>query len=615
MVDTMTRDSKTPDMDLNGRRSIGARYYPRLFSQLLYSTTGRRMLVLVHLFVFDLHHVARKTYKHKYKIPTKSGASDQTNRTAPNSGGEQQPEVQQPQPADKANSLRSCGKSFDWQWRDFPRMPSILIWYRRATTIYFIYVIIKYMTPSLVEMLVDALQLSKPAHCYALGQFMIYESVREHCAVCFATFHLTWRLLTSTNPQPLAITTIYFLILDDRDIKLYYQLLEAHACCDTDYDDKVTKLTTTSAPSSSGSIRLTSHHLSRRTTCCINASPNARLQMMHDVMSFRIDRESGPVYRLRPNRTAAACRNLRDYLINVMLVGTAVFAIIALTITLIFSIEGTSDQSYLKRYPNCDPYLEQLKRDGQLDLNHFSLHLTRQQFFAFFFDTTENVFLWLDSGLVLYSCVVCTLLLNYDLNIYWKHINGQIELLLEFVRSAKAEEGWFCVELGGGQQQRTTNSNYERLVYELQMKMRDFIKHLKRSDQLIGDVLTTIINVWFTLFAYFIYSTIVSNARSLPVALNITLAGVFMVTTLLCAVTISVHRNCMKSYGKICSLMTLDNSHHKQHFTEILDFFIRRRTCYTIYRGYEMTATTYLTLIGYSFSCFFILGSVDKRRR
>lgn len=67
------------------------------------------------------------------------------------------------------------------------------------------------------------------------------------------------------------------------------------------------------------------------------------------------------------------------------------------------------------------------------------------------------------------------------------------------------------------------------------------------------------------------------------------------------------------TYPNICSLMAWDYSRHKHNFIEILDYFNRKRTCYTIYRNYPVTTTFYLTIIGYSFSFFFILGSIDRR--
>jgi hypothetical protein len=60
-------------------------------------------------------------------------------------------------------------------------------------------------------------------------------------------------------------------------------------------------------------------------------------------------------------------------------------------------------------------------------------------------------------------------------------------------------------------------------------------------------------------------------------------------------------------------LMALDQSCHRRQFIEILDYFAKRRTCYTIYRTYPLTTTSHLTIIGYSFSCFFILYSLNNR--
>jgi hypothetical protein len=78
-------------------------------------------------------------------------------------------------------------------------------------------------------------------------------------------------------------------------------------------------------------------------------------------------------------------------------------------------------------------------------------------------------------------------------------------------------------------------------------------------------------------------------------------------------VILSTHRRCLKAYPLLCSLMALDQSSHKKQFTEILDYYAKRKTCFTLYRLYPLTTTTHLTIIGYTFSCFFIVSSMNNR--
>jgi hypothetical protein len=128
----------------------------------------------------------------------------------------------------------------------------------------------------------------------------------------------------------------------------------------------------------------------------------------------------------------------------------------------------------------------------------------------------------------------------------------------------------------------------------------------------VDDVLSTVMNIWFTIFVFIIYNVFSLPQKALA-GLNATLVLIFVATSIICVSATTVHRNCLKSYGKLCSLMCLDDSRHKHRFVEILDCFVRNRTCYTIYRTYAMTTTSYITMLGYSVSSFFVLGSMSKR--
>jgi hypothetical protein len=531
------------------------------------SPKGRLAIIYVQLYAFNRDQAARNTYKGKYKLSLYRNQVESQATTTEHC---------------KSDTKRG---SYKWHWRDFPPMHPCVSWYRAVTTIYFVYILIKYITPSVAN-LSGLLNLSKPAHCYAPGQFLVYDQPNGSCAACFACFHLFCRVFSLLNP-PVAVSTLNFLILDDHDISLYHELIE-------------TSTRTTNPGKYFDELRKAMSHYDY-----------TRFQMMHDIMGVTIDYGSARVPKVRPNRTKQACEDLRNFLIGSASLGAAMFALVVCSVTTLLLTLHANDQSYLNRYPNCDPYLEQLQRAGLVPADRWSFHLTRNELVGIIFDTLENLFLWLDSGLSLFTCVVFTLVLNRDLIVYWNHLDRKIGLLLEFSRRKRT-----CPRRGQGRpvnaDESVLSSSYDQSIYELHLEICDFIGHLRRANDLVGDMVTTVVNVWFTVFAYIIYN-LISLRQMIPAGLNVTLMIIFFVTSVLCVLATEVHRNCLKSYGKICSLMSHDDSCHKRHFAEILDYFIRKHTCYKIYHGYSMTTTSYLSILGYSASCFFIIGSLYNR--
>lgn len=556
--------------NLSGNPTSLARRVPQKWQRFLFSRRGRIFQAYQHLFVFNIYHVVRKIYKKRYKIPVESRSD---------SGARQ---------------------SSEWHWRDLPRLHPFWFWYRVATSTYFVYVVVKYMAPGSARFAASRLGLDKPAHCYMLGRFVIFDMVGEVYATCFAIFHLVWRMFQRFDHQPISITSFFFVILEDCDIQLYYRLMSERTRR-TAQSERFLRL-----PTVAGRTKFASASAS-----AAREGIEAKTAMMHDIMSSQIDWGSHVTFKLRPNRTAHACRKLRDFLTLTTVLGGVVFTLIATVIELAMLIYSLDDRWFLKQYPDCDSELERMFHEGVIRLDQWSFHGTRFQLMAYAVDTIENWFLWSESGIVYYSCITCTLFLNFDLMAHWRHLSEKIDCLLNLTRAMR-----FGSSASGVRVNRTRRKLARELdesIFELQMEIRDFFRLLRRHDHLIGDMTTTVINVWFTLFAYFIYSSMSDNRQQhMSIALVLTILAAFTVTSLVCFLVTSVHRNCRLSYVKLCSLMALDESRHKQQFTGILDYFNRQQTCYTVFRNYNMTATTYLTIVGYSFSCFFVLSSVNK---
>jgi hypothetical protein len=542
------------------------RFVPDKLKRFLMSPKGRQVLIYVQLYAFNRDRSANKAYKEKYKLPKCRKRNES-----------------------QATTTEYCCESDPnhWRWHELPSLHPFFFWYRRATSIYFVYTIIKYTSSCLTESLVGLMNLGKPAHCYALGRFLVYDRPNEPCGAFFACFHLMGRLLSLAH-QPMTVTTFNFLMLDDHDILLYYKLIGT-PMRSVVFKDRL------------GELRnAMSHH------------DYSRFLMTHDIIGVTIDYGSAKVPKVRPNRTKRACEDLRNFMISLSSFGAVLLALATYFVATQLLILHANDQSYLKRYPNCDPHLEQLQRTGLVSEDRWSFHLTVNVLVAIIFDVAENLFLWFTSGLSLFTSVLVTLVLNRDLIVYWNHLDSKIGLLLQFSREKRMGSRGSQVQANVDVDGIVLSSSYDQSIYELLQEICDFIKHLRRANEVVGDMITTVINVWFTIFVFIIYN-ITSLHQKIPAGVNVMLMFIFFVTSVLCVLATTVHRNCLKSYGNICSLMCLDESCHKKRFVEILDYFVRRRTCYTIYRTYVMTTTSYLTIVGYSVSCFFVLGSMYRR--
>jgi hypothetical protein len=538
------------------------RFVPDKLKRFLTSPKGRQALIYIQLYASGRDRSASKAYKDKYKLP-KCRIRNESQAATTQSG---------------ANN---------WHWHELPSMhQAFLFWYRQATSIYSVYALIKYTSPWLAESLVGWMNLGKPAHCYALGRFLVYDRPNESCGAFFAYFHLMRRLLNFAHPQ-MTVTTFNFLMFDDHDVLLYYELIEAST-------------RTTNPGKYFGELREVMSHYDY-----------SRFLMMHDIMGVTIDHGSVKVPKVRPNRTKRACEDLRNFMISFSSLGAVLFALIVYFVATQLLILHVNDHSYLNRYPNCDAYLEQLQRAGLVSKDRWSLHLTANVIVALIFDVAENLFLWFISGLGLFTSVLVTIVLNQDLAVYWNHLDRKIELLLEFSKRKR-----MCPRRDQGcsmdVDESVLSSSYDQSIHELHMEICDFIKHLRRANEVAGDMISAVINVWFTIFVFIIYN-ITSLHQKIPAGVNVMLMFIFLVTSVLCVLATTVHRNCLKSYGKICSLMCVDDSCYKKRFGEILDYFVRKHTCYTIYCTYVMTTTSHLTIVGYSVSCFFVLGSVYRR--
>lgn len=586
------------------------------------STRGRRMQVYFYLCLLYIYGPTRKVFLERYRLQNESGSFYATQRQRDSQTAMQSQlllsltdATNSERPATARVSTKEYNFNLVKDWLDFPRFIKIFKWLHRLEMIWMIYVLFKYLAPGLINSVVESLQLRHPAHCYTLGRFLFMEHVSEMIAVLFVTYHLTWRLVQELAYNPIFLGVLYLLAIDDRDIANYYWMLDGkqhHSM------SKSVRRLSSLRRNSTGQVKILIEDLpendnnSQQVLAAAIEQPSrfkSGLQMMHDVMSFRIIYRTGARYKLRPNRTRAAYTKLRDYMRRTTIFCSLSFISLTILITSILVISFVTDKRYLRAYAGCDSQLDQLAREGKLTESSF--HFTPHEMLYLTFEVWENFILWAESGCTMTFGASLAFLLEYDLLIHWKHVNGRVEMLLELSRDMCSTngtpQGSSRVECNVKEQRQI-----DHLIFELQMEFQDLIKQIEHVEDYLTDAISILLFVWFSLLAFYTYTTSVDRGQ-LPLALHLTMLYILFMTTVICILILTLHRRCLTTYPKICSLMAHDSSKHKRNFIGIMDYYLQKRTCFKIYRCWPLTASTYMTLIGYSFSCFFILAALNRR--
>lgn len=177
--------------------------------------------------------------------------------------------------------------------------------------------------------------------------------------------------------------------------------------------------------------------------------------------------------------------------------------------------------------------------------------------------------------------------------------------------------------------QHNQHNQLDILINELQFQIHDFFREIKLADVFMSDVLTLAFHVWFGIFLAYTYVFITAYAHTLvdqttseinsgsqsgilPHHLFIILIPMLAVT-LISGFLLILHKRCMLTHRYLCAIVAMYQG--KISFVSVLDYFKDRRTCYSLFRLKPFLPTTFINIIGWSFSCFFIVQTLFERRR
>lgn len=638
-----------------------------IISQLLHSEYLRRLQLLFAIYIVRILHGIELSYQRSIKNITKQLKDGKTSSSSSlSSSNLRQLPLQLPLPpptriTTSTSSLRlkrSINISLDdeccWNWQGLPEIHWTLVVWDYFSNLFYVYIIVRNLGSDFIEAkILEPLGLMPdvPLRCYLTGRYCLfnYELVDEILCVAVAMMHLIWRMYQKMHKQEMTIE--YILFFTEQDLLRYYR---------------------------KHSIDCNNHF-----QCQLRDSVVVRF--FKEIMSYRVLDEANQnhSYRLRPNRGQEASARLRLWFSvgNIILIILTIM--IATPLIPFISLKRLSRDYYAEYMPKCNVqlYWVSIENLPHIDINWYRLYI-------YSFDFMENLIIWAEFLLAFAVAMQLITFLQIDLMVYWKSVHEDVIRLYTFLRDYQeatmvkkfdSHGRFFMIPMiefkSTSFTMRRTSSlinnndirkyklntkdditlrsaalrNIEQLnqldrldqtMHELQFKMHDFFRQIKRADCFISDVLSLIMFVWFSVSVVYIYTSMTGGLQINAFGFLIGHSGesqhhnhnhhhhqqqdnlgnspyfLLLIFVPMIAITIigwsllTLHQHCMLTYRYLCPLLAMYQSGKKRSFLAVLDYFRDRRTCYTLFRLNPFLPTTYMSFIGWTFSCFFILRSL-----
>lgn len=525
----------------------------------------------------------------------------------------------------------------DWDWRGIPKIHWLFLIWEYFTTLYFSYILARFLiTNYLEDKLVDllGLNLGRPLYCYMPGRFYVttLRAVDMTASIVTATLHLIWRLMQYWHKQEM--TMHYFLMFTKRDLNKYYEQFIENVCRKEYFllqNDNQTKGVTPKSATSGFQEKIIECYF-------------------HGTLSYKVPITNRiHFYRLRPNRTKQANDRLRNFMSTVSLSAAIIIAIIASIILPLALLQIISARHYNKYYDGCGVESNWLlsARDETATITNIPIiQINWYRLLLFCWDALENFIVWFETGVSVFYGIELATLLNYDLIVYWAKLHDDIVQMHDYLalnhsemnrryfsrKERRKSKNKALIEAAPiNTIDRIEQDQLDQMIFELQCQMHDFFGELKRSDSNLSDVLTLILFVWGSIFLAYTYisiqgyvwafevlvrdvSDVSSRSGTSPYHSFLVLVPMTIITAVYLAL-LGLHGRCMQTYRYLCPLVAMYQSPkvRKQAFLPILDYFIDRKTCYRLFRMKPFLPATYLSVVGWSFSCFFVVRTMFGR--
>jgi len=450
------------------------------------------------------------------------------------------------------------------------------------------------LTSSLEYILVKVLGLSfeHPLHCYLIGrsQVQTLPTVNNVLAIGTTFGHLFWFIVYLN--KPVHLNALYFILMNRQELIDFHKLIANKSNGLLPSDDRDTK---------------------------------RMKRFYNEVLCYRSSTTRGKYdYNLRPNRTMESYESLRIVLSRYTIYHFSIMMFFAPSMVAYILYLICDDRRYLRDYPNCDMELEM--QIGRRNDSSFSITMTKHRTITFVADFWENLVLWIETSLVLFI-VQLAIVLNHDMLIYWKRLHSRAISIKKSLYEALVNRSMFEealeMDIIGFRYDKKQAEMVDDSIRQFQLQFMDFFNEIRRVGFIMSDVLSVTISfslVFYLIYVYFLPSNmqIESSSEHVFSAEKITHLAVvvttFSLTMILFGKLLELHRKSLRTYRIICSITALNyHSQSNRGFSKIYDFYKENRTCYTIFRMKPFVPTTFLSIAGWSFSCFFIIRSLVFR--
>lgn len=652
-------------------RSSGWRLVPRLVS----SPLAMRLMVMQLVFFTHAHHSFKRYYGRLYGTSKRACSNKSLLRQlnvkqesaqpiwAISGSGEliedKKREAIRHQAAGRleTNLFELASDAGQWDWRGVPEKPWLQKLYDAFSIFYMCYALIRSCFKRLLFPWLDQLLgqwVGLPARCIFMGHFIFHPSIEELALILFTSFHLSWRLTQRFSGRHYMLGAGTFLLQSERDIKRFLKLMwenrngfyltNSHVPINFDLADgcPIVALVTS---------RLEKYADLRALICDSKAKLSVHEHFLRHLMCYEVYSERGIYYKLRPNRTLEAHRKLAHHLVQAFTFCACLLLSTVVTFTPVVVLIILSDYFYAQHYAGCSPQLDRLLAAGKL--GYLSQSFSGHHLVSDLWDNVENAVVWFESGIATTLVLGFTYFLNCDILLYWQHLHQRLQLAsrlmqrqfrlqlqlelgepkarhLRLISSLAEDERMFysCASslavnsAPGGSRSPEWLLDEQRgqlsvLINDIQYEAIDFFLQVEQADLIVSDILTAAILIWLISWAALTFYSLAEMDESVPLIVKaVQLFGVFVIT-LATLYLLTLHKCCTRSYKLICTLMAHEQTHRtKRQFIKLLEFFSERnRTTYTLFQHYPYLATTYISIIGWSFSCSAVAYALLGRER
>lgn len=467
--------------------------------------------------------------------------------------------------------------------RRIPPELRVVSLFRTITTIWLVYVVAKFaIVADLWPPLSGPLRgLELAPRCYLVGRYILLESVGQVTAALFAAAHLVWRLIQWTV-RPYPIHVLHFLLIEPRELELIYSKLDGANSLTLDYAKHG---------------QLTGEEM-----------------FLLDTMCHCERTPSGLVYRLRANRNRSALGQLSRRIAQLALAACTLVAVIALSLTVAFTYLILSDEHYLRAYGDCNPHLRRtwLELGGRAQGWTMTFN-TWHRLLASLADGAENAILWTEGGLCITTAPVLCYTIAFDLMLNWRGIEAKMEQLETMMAPAEHDSnqrsGSLIVRLT---RQRLALSR-DRQIRELIVEVKDFFDQVALTNPPMTYFINAGLGWCLFLCGLYTYYLQVNSGGQVPVSLVLIYGYLVACMTGVCFSLLALQAACLRSYPKFCSLMARDGRKLGHKYGLVMELYVRKRSCFTLLGQYPFETTTFITVIGWAFSCFFVITSLLRR--